>query len=179
MNAKRSRSAGLRRFRSSESGAATFEFVIIFPAVFAIVLSFIEAGWLMTRAMMLDRGLDLAVRDLRIGAVTAPTHAELKQMICRHAAVLGDCAPNLVVELIPVGSVADLPDRNAVCADRATGVDPVVRYTPGGRSETVFVRACLITDPLIPGIGLALQMPLDPSGGIAMIAYSAFVNEPE
>ncbi|GIX14367.1 MAG: hypothetical protein KatS3mg118_2326 [Paracoccaceae bacterium] len=54
-----------------------------------------------------------------------------------------------------------------------------MRYDPGRRSETVFVRACLLADPLIPGVGLALAMPTAPGGGIVMIAYAAFVNEPE
>ncbi|RMH53428.1 MAG: pilus assembly protein [Alphaproteobacteria bacterium] len=167
------------RFLRGTDGAATLEFLIIFPMVFFAVLAFVEAGWLMTRATLLDRGVDMAVRELRVGTATAPDHAALKRLICGHAVLLGACEENLAVELIPIRSPADLPDRDTVCVDRATRIEPAVRYDPGRRSETVFVRACLLADPLIPGVGLALAMPTAPGGGIVMIAYAAFVNEPE
>jgi hypothetical protein len=167
------------RFLRRQDGAATVEFAIIFPVVFGLVTAFFEAGVLMTRSMMLERGLDLAVRELRIGTAANLTHAELKALVCDRALVLPDCVAHMAIELIPVVSSADLPDRNAVCVDRTTNIDPTVRYDPGARSEVVFVRACMVVDPFIPGMGLALNLPLDPSGGFTLIAYSAFVNEPE
>jgi len=42
----------------------------------------------------------------------------------------------------------------------------------------MYVRACVVVDPLVPGIGLALHLPLDPTGGLAMVSYGAFTNEP-
>lgn len=169
----------IARFLRCESGNATVEFVIIFPVLIGFVFSFFEAGWLATRSMMLERGLDLAVREVRIGAAAGLDHEAFKALVCARAAVIPRCAEGIVVELIPVASSADLPDRNATCVDRTTGIAPTVRYNPGSRSEIVFIRACLVTDPLIPAIGLGLRMPKDPSGGVVMIAYSAFVNEPE
>jgi len=35
-----------------------------------------------------------------------------------------------------------------------------------------------MVDPLVPGIGLALHLPKDVTGGVAMVSYGAFVNEP-
>jgi hypothetical protein len=167
------------RFWREEDGNPTVEFVIIFPVLIALVFSFVEAGWLATRSMMLERGLDLAVRDLRTGDATHLTHDEFKALVCDRATVIRSCEDRIAIELIPIASPADLPDRNAVCVDRTTDIEPSVRYNPGARSEIVFVRACLVVDPLIPGMGLGLHMPKDPSGGVVMISYSAFVNEPE
>lgn len=173
-------SGRLAGFARETDGAATVEFVIIFPVVMAMIFSFFEAGWLMTRSMMLDRGLDLAVREVRIGAADHFTHAEFKTLICAHSLVFREgCEASVVVEMIPVASPADLPDRNAVCVDRTTDIAPTVRYDPGARSEIVFIRACMMIDPLTPGLGLAMHLPRDASGGVALVSYSAFVNEPE
>ena len=56
--------------------------------------------------------------------------------------------------------------------------DPVVTFNPGSRSEIMFMRACVVIDPLMPGMGLGLHLPKDTSGGFALVSYSAFVNEP-
>ena len=69
-------------FREDESAAATVEFVIVFPVIIWLVFSTLEAGWLMTQQTMLGRGLNLAVREVRIGATGEPTYASIKDSIC-------------------------------------------------------------------------------------------------
>jgi len=49
----------LQKFRGDQTGAASVEFVLIAPMYFALMLSTFEAGWLMTKSMMLERGMDL------------------------------------------------------------------------------------------------------------------------
>jgi hypothetical protein len=56
----------LRKFLKSEDGNVTIEIVVLFPVFFMILVSVIEIGMLMTRNTMLGRGLDVAVRDLRL-----------------------------------------------------------------------------------------------------------------
>lgn len=172
----------LSKFRRDEDGAASVEFVIIAPMYFALMLSTFEAGWLMTKSMMLERGLDMTMRDLRLGVYPNPTHAQMKTIICNNAAILKNCEASMLLELKPVNSAADA-QTSRVCVDRQpTGdVVPTVTFntTRGDREvETMYVRACVIVDPMIPGMGLALHLPKDAMGGMAMVSYGAFVNEP-
>ncbi len=168
----------LRGFRRDEDGAATVEFVIIAPLFFAIVFSMFESGWLMTRSMMLDRGLDLAVRDVRLDILKNPTHTQMKERVCQYARILEDCKTTMILQLNEISVGGGYPSANANCFDRTETVTPVINFTPGARSRLMFVRACIVVDPIFPGLGLGLKMPKDPSGGITMISYSAFVNEP-
>ena len=52
--------------RGCEEGSATVEFVIIFPAIMMLLLMSVEVGVMMARGMMLDRGIDVSMRTLRL-----------------------------------------------------------------------------------------------------------------
>jgi len=72
--------AGLRDLRRKEDGNATIEFAILFPAFIMIFLSAFESGLLMTRQVLLDRAVDLTVRDIRLRTWLPgppPTHDDL------------------------------------------------------------------------------------------------------
>jgi len=174
----------LQKFRRDQTGAASVEFVLIAPMYFALMLSTFEAGWLMTKSMMLERGMDLTMRDLRLGVYPNPTHADMKTIICENAAILKDCEASMLLELVPITTAADVPGAgDTVCRDRSSAFDPTptvtFNTTRGDRElETMYVRACVMIDPMIPGMGLALHLPKDATGGIAMVSYGAFVNEP-
>ena len=165
------------RFASDTRGAASVEFVIIAPVYFALMLSTFEAGWLMTKSMMLERGLDLTIRDLRLGVYPNPTHAQFKTIICENTAIIKNCENAILLELTPIASAADIP-KTTVCRDRAEPIEPTVTFNPGSESEIMFVRACVVVDPMIPGMGMALHLPLDATGGLALASYGAFNNEP-
>lgn len=170
----------LRRFFRDRKGAATVEFVIIFPAVIAIVFSVIESGFLMTRYMLLDRGVDLAVRDLRLGRIPTPVdHDAIRARICEYARLISDCENTLVVESVAeVNAHPDYPHNNATCHDRNDPVAPVYSASSGGRGDIMYLRACALVDPIMPGLGLGLMLPKDASGAHQMITYTAFMNEP-
>lgn len=168
----------LRRLLANRSGAAALEFAIIAPVFFAIVFSTLEAGWMMTQTMMLDRAVDLTVRSLRIGNQGAVSHDAIRDRICNEAVIIGNCKKTLLVELIPLTNLSVMPSDSSTCYNRGAAVQPVVQFSPGQRSQVVFIRACVIIDPITPFIGLGLALPKDSSGGYRMIAYTAFANEP-
>lgn len=161
------------------SGTATIEFVIVAPVLLYMIFSLGEAGVVMTRAAMLDRGLSIAVRDLRLGLTPGATHDAIKDKICEAAFLLGDCRDALLLELLPVPNVASFPGNAVNCIDRTSDVEPVTNFRPGGRSKIMLVRACVVVDPLFPGVGLGAMLPKDASGGYVIVAQSAFMNEPE
>ncbi|MEM8871218.1 MAG: TadE family protein [Pseudomonadota bacterium] len=168
----------LKAFRRQQDGSSTVEFVIIFPAVIALVFGVIESGWLMTRYMMLDRGLDITVREVRLGLMDPVSHDKIRNSICLHSKILPACETTLVVELVPLGEFnpqANCFPRNEETPNPVLNVDPSKNL----RSEIMFIRACSNVDPMLPGLEFGLLLPKDTATGAhQMISYSAFMNEP-
>ncbi|MHA6690667.1 TadE/TadG family type IV pilus assembly protein [Devosia sp. A449] len=167
-----------RFFLRDRRGAAALEFALLAPILLALIFGTIETGWTMVQSIMLDRALDTTVRSLRIGALENPTQQSVRQAICAEAMVLVDCDATLALEFIPIISTASYPADTARCVDRSGKLKPVLRFNPGGREQTVFVRACFMVEPLTPGLGLGLALPKDETGAFRIIAKSGFVNEP-
>lgn len=63
----------LKHFLGDKAGAAAIEFALIAPMLLALIFSTLEAGWTMVQTIMLDRALDMTVRELRIGKIANPT----------------------------------------------------------------------------------------------------------
>lgn len=169
-----------RAFRR-EDGTATLDFVIMMPVFVTVFLSCFEVGILTVRHSMLDRGVDLAVRDLRLGAWPNPTADFLKQEICSHTGgVIADCENQLLLELITVPTTTwAVPDGNNKCIDRDEEIQPAISFDPGVENQMVLIRACLLVDPFFPGTTQALAL-VEKFGdkGIQLVSTSGFVNEP-
>ncbi len=165
-------------FRDANSGAATVEFVMIFPMVLWLVFSTFELGWLTTRQMMLARGLNLTIRDLRLDNIENPTHAKLKQLVCERSLVLRNCLTSVHIELVPLTLTAGIPQTASTCVDRTGEIEPVENFSTGTLEDIMFVRACVIVDIMLPGMGIGAALTKDASGGYIMVASSAFKREP-
>ncbi len=174
----------LRGLARAEDGTATVELVILLPAFVLVMVNAIEASVLMTRATLLDRGLDLAVRELRLNTEAPPGFDEFRALICEGAALLPGCLDALQVELQPVGAASwAAMDAPARCVDREEPIAPRTEddpehYRAGAADALMMVRACLVIDPLLPNYGLGALLPKDASGGYRLIAVSAYVQEP-
>lgn len=169
----------LRRFRGKEDGTATVEFVILFTPIIMMMMAGAEAGLLNLRHVMLERGVDIAVRAVRLGPAHQPSHDDIKEMICNQALLIPDCENALSVEMRRVSKVTwDVLGEAAICRDRSEAVKPAVQYVPGAPSDLVLIRACVKMQPIFPTTGLAAMLEKDGNGDYAAIATSAFVNEP-
>lgn len=167
------------RFSRQERGAATIEFVIWFPLFVTLLLSSVESGLVMVRHVMLERGLDLTVRSLRLGLWTAPEHDDLKAAICDAAGILPDCAASLTLELVPVSTQTwQMPAGPVPCIDRSETIQPVTQLVPGAGNEMMLIRVCAKFTPLFPTTGVGLGLQKDGAGQYALVSASAFVNEP-
>ena len=172
--------AGLARLARDEDGTATIPFIIFLPFFMLLVMSSLEMGTLMLRHVMLERALDISVRDLRLGNWKNPTHEEFKRTVCNRAGVLPDCMNVLLVELRPVSTQTWQPlSSGPICVDRAEPIKPVTTFTAGVGDEMMLIRACAKFDQIFPTSGLGFQLPRDNTGAYALIAASAFVNEPD
>ena len=171
--------SALRRFRQKEDGSATVEFAILFPAFVTILLSGVELGMITLQHSMLERGLDLAVRDVRLGTGTAPQHDEIKNRVCQYAGLLKNCDSTLRLEMMQVDlRDAVLWDTSPDCVDTSAAVQPVRTFVNGQENDMMILRACVKIDPIFPTTGLGKQLAKDGAGQVALVATSAFVQEP-
>jgi Flp pilus assembly protein TadG len=166
-----------------ERGSAAVEFVTLFPLVFAMFFVSFESGYMVLRSAMLERSLDMTVRDLRLGNMKNPTVEYLQQRLCSRTDMFEDCERSLTIELTRVNaSFNNLPDATAVCQRRSVEIQAGMQsntVSTGQENELMVVRACLVVDSLFAysfmGVDIAMA---DENGTYALLATSAFVNEP-
>lgn len=168
-----------RRYRRDEQGSMTVEFAIWFPFFLFFIYSTVELGLITMRHSMLERGLDIAVRDIRLGTGNAPQHDDIKTTICENAIIIPACESNLRLEMVPT----DMRDWTSLppdpdCTDRAEEARPVREFTPGTSNQMMLLRACLKIQPLSPTSQLVEYMQRDSAGDISILVTSAFVQEP-
>jgi hypothetical protein len=176
----------LRRFLRDESGTATIEFLFIFPIVFLIFTASVESSMYMARYVMLDRGVDIVVRQLRLGTLGNISHQDLKRTICRQGLMIestGDCMNRLRVWMQPIRSAnleINIPANT--CVDRADEINvaepPANELSLGASNEIMVMRVCFKEWPMFPTTVLSVRMPRQADGSVAMYVTSVFVNEP-
>lgn len=180
-----------RSFRKTEDGNATIEFVILFPAFIFLFLTGFEAGYYMVRNVMLERAVDVVVRDVRLGNSinpngngNVPGHAAIKKRICDEAQIIPDCMRSIKVAMRPVpnqpGAVPAAVGGPIQCRDKSAppGANQDAMYDVGLQNELMIIRVCALSKPLFPTTGIGVGMKVDTKGNYAIVAATAFVNEP-
>ncbi|QIE45168.1 pilus assembly protein [Pseudohalocynthiibacter aestuariivivens] len=169
----------LRAFRRNEDGSASVEFVLVFPIYLGLMIMSLELSMITLRHVMLERGLDIAVRDIRLGTGTAPTHDAIKDRICEEALVINECSTNLRLEMVP-SDMRNLTTLGGevMCTEREEQGEPVLSFTPGQQNQLMFLRACLQYDPIFPAWELGSRLQSSASGQLSIVSMSAFVQEP-
>lgn len=169
----------LRRSVLREDGAASVEFVVVFPFFVGVFLSAFDVAMMNYRAVMLERATDMVVRDIRLASGATQNYDDIVDNICAEASMIPDCTDTIMVELQPMDTANWTGMQNrAQCVNRNAAVQPAASFRNGAQNELMLIRVCAVVDPLFPGIGVGRSMPKDPSGGYQIIASSAFVNEP-
>ena len=175
-----SRLLGKSRFVRDEEGNSTIEFALLLPLMVAIFLSSFELGMLLARNAMLDRGLDVAVREVRLGMMTPLTEDTLRARVCEAAVIVPDCENQLRLEMLPLDprNFTTIP-AVADCIDRGNPDAPLRQFVPGTNNQLVIVRACVLIDPISPMTGLGKMISEARSdGAYALTSTSAYVVEP-
>lgn len=170
----------LRRFLRKEDGSAiVIEFVIFIPILFTAFLMATELGIYSMRQMFLDRGLDVAVRYIRLNTNTPITHKRVKDLICANAGFLEDCDETLRLELVPT-SMRNFATLNSSidCVDTSAPIQPVRGFSLGQPQQLMMLRACVKFKPVFATSGVGRKMSKDGSGRARMTSIAAFVQEP-
>ena len=94
--------SALRRLRRAQDGSGTIEFALLAPLFIGLFLSTFELGMLLTRQMMLDRALDIAVREVRLGRLSGDVHQGIKDIVCARARVIPKCDLRLTLAMTVV-----------------------------------------------------------------------------
>ncbi|NGM46418.1 pilus assembly protein [Rhodobacter sp. SGA-6-6] len=169
----------LSRLFRREDGTATVEFVLVVPVVISIFMASVEAGFYMAKHVMLERGLDLVMRDIRLGNLGTFENNKLRKLICEATPILVDCENTLMVEMRPIStSTFAISADPATCVDRGESTEVDDHVEPGGSNEIMIIRVCAIQDPIFPSTGIGLHLRADARGGYQMVTASVFVNEP-
>ncbi|WP_299851217.1 TadE/TadG family type IV pilus assembly protein [uncultured Roseovarius sp.] len=171
-----------RRLKGDEAGNASVEFVIIVPTFIMLMTMSIELGFVTIRHTMLERGLDIAVRQIRLGTGEPSTYEEIKEVICDNAPILANCETELRLEMQPVDLRAySSLDAKPKCIENSQPVEPAVlkkEFVFGGVNELMVLRACFLYDPIFPDEMMGRALQKDDYGKTAIVTMSAFVQEP-
>ena len=171
----------LRRLLRSTGGGASVEFVVVFPLFVTIFLSSFEASMVLVRQMMLERALDVVMRDMRLKPEQTFPAAILRRSVCRSARVLPNCDRSLVIEITPVDRATyALPATRVACTDRGTAAVPADDVISGRIDQIVIVRGCYSVKPFFRSslLGAELVKGGPNEGEYAIVAASAFAQEP-
>lgn len=171
---------GLRRWLRREDGNSTIEFVILFPIFITLLVSSVEIGIITLRHTMLDRAVDMTVRDIRLGTASIPQYATIRDTICERAALIPDCQQNIKIEMIRMDLRAWVqPPKKFDCINHAEDVQPVRTFQNGRQNEMILLRICAMYKPVFPMATLGRDLTRDnQSGYAAMVTTTAFVQEP-
>ena len=174
----------VRRFGKDETGITTIEFVLVFPMFFGFFLMTYESGMISANHVMLERGVDLTVREIRIGNMVDPDRDELRKSICDIALIIPKCEEQLEIELIrtdPLNWVAF--DPQVKCVDRGDIDINNSIIDSSANNQLMLIRACVRINPLLPTTGLGKTIVDNnqddaADGSYALVSISAFVVEP-
>ncbi|MDF0600140.1 pilus assembly protein [Psychromarinibacter sp. C21-152] len=171
----------LRRFRRDERGGILIEFLVLFPLFIFVFTSTFEAGVMNVRHALLERAVDLAVRDLRLGrGSSAPTHDELRATICNYAGMMPKCDERLHIEMERIDSASwTFREGQIACIDTEEEGELTQNFTPGALNDFMLITVCGAFDVMTPASGLGLWLPkIGDSDHYPLIAMSAYVIEP-
>lgn len=179
----------LRSFLADERGTATIEFVLLVPVILTIFFASFESSFYMIRAAMLERSVDIVVRDIRLGNLDDLNHRELKELICQTSALVASvsvCVDSMSIWMQPINTATfDMVAPPRYCVDRAEPIDPLVNppateFRFGTDNEIMLMRICLKEEPMFPTtiVGAGLVEGGENDGSYALVTTTVFVNEP-
>jgi Flp pilus assembly protein TadG len=170
-----------KKLKQDKDGVAAIEFTLLAPIFFALIFGTIEMGYLFLKINMLNNAVAVVSKVIYTGAASdgSVTYEDIEDSICENIYFVGsNCAGNLHIELTEISSFSDFPTTVAECEDTDLNITPSVSYNPGSAKSIIFMRACFMTDILMPGLAFGLNLEKTANNKFAIISSTAFVNEP-
>ena len=174
------------RFLKDDSGTATIEFLFVFPIIFTIFTASFESSLYMAKYVMFDRGVDLVMRQVRLGNAGGLNHQLLKEEICEEGLLISsmaECLNKMQIWMQPVNTADfSMAAPPVTCVEQASNVNvdepPANEFAWGTDNDIMLLRICMKEWPIFPTTAVSVKMPRQPDGSVAMIVTTVFVNEP-
>lgn len=170
----------LAHYRAAEDGAVTIPTLLWLPLFIMIMVASVELCVLTVKQTLLERGVNLSSRILRLGISDMPTHDQLKRSICGNIAFLSTCMEDLAVEIFEVDQdtwTSSGAGQAVLCSDGITDdKKPVMQRGIG--NQLMVLRACLWVKPMETLNPLSQALTKNVAGQYALVVTTAFVNEP-
>ncbi len=168
------------RFFKDEGGNQTIEFIIFFPTVMFLFLATVEVGVYSIRHVVLERGLDLTVRSIRLNQ--APVNAEgIRTTVCRNSLMIPKCDRSVRVEMLSLDArnftASSIPAATK-CLNLDDPVQPADEVQAGDPNQLMVLRVCALFDPFFPTTGFGKSIPKVSGGSYALVSLAAFAIEP-
>lgn len=187
----------LRSWAKRQDGAVTVEFVVVVPFVLTLFFASVDTGITMLRQVMLDRAVDMAVREIRLGSERMDSSEEFRNAVCsgfedgngnvistgmRAVMNEAECLAGIAVEMqvIDTTNFSGLDDP-VRCVNRELALTPAVAFNPGSggaAQELMLIKTCVSANPFIRLTGFFNSMPINPDGDYVIASRGIFVNEP-
>lgn len=177
----------LGQFLADERGTATIEFLFVFPVIFTVFTASFESSLYMAKYVMFERGVDIVIRQVRLGNGRNITHQRLKEEICEVGLLINsrtECMQRLRIWMQPVNTASfDLSQVPLnTCVERAEELNldepPANEFAYGTDNDIILMKVCLKEWPIFPTTAVSVRMPPQPDGSVAMTVSTVFVNEP-
>ncbi|WP_141693076.1 TadE/TadG family type IV pilus assembly protein [Thioclava sp. SK-1] len=184
----------LRHLRRSETGAVTLPTLLWLPFFLMIMVSSVELLVLSVKQTMLERGVDMSTRILRLGIEKTPSAETLKRSICENIGFLHNCMDDLFVEVHAVDTntwATVNPDPGMRCVDRDPDSTQVATVDGGNDDQMMLLRACLKIRPMSTGSQtedgknyiwemnpLGAYLLTDMNGEATLTTTTFYINEP-
>lgn len=180
----------LSDFHADEGGNATIEFTLFVPFFFVFFLSSFEMGMLMVRQTMLDRGVDLTVRLIRLNQMVdaagddAVNRVNIRRSVCFFSGgLIPDCDDRLRVEMIRMdphdwssGGARSTAGGACVDVDDPARVDGA--FDASFENQLMILRICALVEPISLTAGLGAGMHKRSGDYYALFSMTAFAVEP-
>lgn len=167
-----------RRFFRGEQGGGAIELVLVLPIAMGVFTAAMESALYITRSIMLDRAVDMTVRNLRLGGYVNPDAELLKTEICDRLSIIPNCRRDIRIEMRSVSTTTwNFPTFAVNCIDREENIVPADVAAPGAENELMLMRVCVRERAMFPGAGIGDGLA-GPNGRYRLVSVAAFVNEP-
>ncbi|MEM9797925.1 MAG: TadE/TadG family type IV pilus assembly protein [Pseudomonadota bacterium] len=162
-----------------ERGSSTVEFVIILPIFLLIFMLSFETSMIMSRQVMLERGMDLAARGIRLDSSSTLTLNQLRGEICNRARILPECMTHMRVQLQEIDRADYLvPAISDPCINNTGAALGLEQFAGLRENKLLIMRACFAVEPVLARFGLGGDFIHPPEGGYFLSSATVVMVEP-
>lgn len=176
------------KLRRDKRGSAAVEFSILAPLFFGVMFSGFEAGLMYLKIGMVDHGMSEVSRMIYAGNAKGLSQDDIIDAFCDAVDSVIKCDGNVTLEIRKLSDYSNFDAGSATCVHTGEELKdedkPAYSNTSGG--EIVYIRMCVTTDLVIPGlknltfsmINVGLQIPETSDGKYRIASSTVFRNEP-